>query len=244
MTKDMSVMTNENLKSYIVADRMTILNAIAKDCSSVSSKDAANWLKTFSQRVESYMAIPMPEVADKKRKKKVVRFRKISPYLAFCANYRDSKRVPRGDPNGKLKENVLEITKQAGALWKKMSEKERRPWNAKAEEMTAKAKVAWDQKMSKESITPTAEAIREMKKSELTKLIEKNNVVIPAKASLKDTRELVVAFFYPPTARTPSQEQIVKMKKSELSSLIEKAGLSAKKDTKAMQAALISHYYP
>ena len=47
MTKDMSVMTNENLKSYIVADRMTILNAIAKDCSSVSSKDAANWLKTF-----------------------------------------------------------------------------------------------------------------------------------------------------------------------------------------------------
>ena len=72
MTKDMSVMTNENLKSYIVADRMTILNAIAKDCSSVSSKDAANWLKTFSQRVESYMAIPMPEVADKKRKKKVM----------------------------------------------------------------------------------------------------------------------------------------------------------------------------
>ena len=244
MTKDMSVMTNENLKSYIVADRMTILNAIAKDCSSVSSKDAANWLKTFSQRVESYMAIPMPEVADKKRKKKVVRFRKISPYLASCANYRDSKRVPRGDPNGKLKENVLEITKQAGALWKKMSEKERRPWNAKAEELTAKAKVAWDQKMSKESITPTAEAIREMKKSELTKLIEKNNVVIPAKASLKDTRALVVAFFYPPTARTPSREQNVKMKKSELSSLIEKAGLSAKKDTKAMQAALISHYYP
>ena len=138
MTKDMSVMTNENLKSYIVADRMTILNAIAKDCASVSSKDAATWLKTFSQRVESYMAIPMPEVADKKRKKKVMRFRKISPYLAFCANYRDSKRVPRGDPNGKLKENVLEITKQAGALWKKMSEKERRPWNAKAEEMTAK----------------------------------------------------------------------------------------------------------
>ena len=71
MTKDMSTMTTENLKSYIVADRMTVLNAIAKDCASVSTKDAANWVKTFSQRVEGYMAIAMPEVADKKRKKKV-----------------------------------------------------------------------------------------------------------------------------------------------------------------------------
>ena len=244
MTKDMSTMTTENLKSYIVADRMTVLNAIAKDCAGVSTKDAANWLKSFSQRVEGYMAISMPEVADKKRKKKVMRFRKISPYLAFCANYRDSKRVPRGDPKGVLKENVLEITKQAGALWKKMSDKERTPWTAKADELTAAAKIVWDKKMSKESITPTTEAIREMKKSDLSKIIEKHNVVIPAKASLKDTRELVVAYFYPPTSRTPTQDQIVKMKKTELSSLIEKAGLSAKKDTKAMQAALIGHYYP
>ena len=35
MTKDMSTMTTENLKSYIVADRMTVLNAIAKACASV-----------------------------------------------------------------------------------------------------------------------------------------------------------------------------------------------------------------
>ena len=115
----MSQMTPDALKSYIVADRMTILNAIAKDCASVPAKDAAAFLKSFEKRVESYMSIAMPEIADKKRKKKVVRFRKISPYLAFCANYRDGKR----GSDGKLKENVLEITRQAGALWKKMSGK-------------------------------------------------------------------------------------------------------------------------
>merc|ERR1712010_361590 len=224
-------MTNETLKSYIVADRMMVLNAIAKDCASVSAKDSAAWLKNFDKRVDSYMSIAMPEFADKKRKKKVVRFRKISPYLAFCANYRDSKRDPK---TKKLNENVLEITKQAGALWKKMSEKERRPWNTKAE------------KMSKEAITPSAAAIREMKKGELNGLIEKGNVVIPSKANLKDIRELVVAHYYPKTAPTPTQDEITKMKRAELSSLLEKVGvqLSAKKDTKTMQAALISHYYP
>lgn len=242
MSKSMS-MTNETLKSYIVADRMMVLNAIAKDCASVSAKDSAAWLKNFDKRVDSYMSIAMPEFADKKRKKKVVRFRKISPYLAFCANYRDSKRDPK---TKKLNENVLEITKQAGALWKKMSEKERRPWNTKAEEMTKTAKIAWDKKMSKEAITPAAAAIREMKKGELNGLIEKGNVVIPSKASLKDIRELVVAHYYPKTAPTPTQDEITKMKRAELVSLLEKVGvqLSAKKDTKTMQAALISHYYP
>ena len=119
---------------------------------------------------------------------------------------------------------------------RRCQEKDRKPWNAKAEELTAKAKAVWDKKMSTEAVTPTAEAIREMKKGELTKIVEKTGVVIPAKASLKDMRELVVAHFYPPTPPTPTQDQIVKMKKTELLALVEKAGLTAKKDTKAMRA--------
>ena len=35
-----------------------------------------------------------------------------------------------------------------------------------------------------------------------------------------------------------------KNSKDELKKLIEKAGISAQKDTKSMQSALISHYYP
>ena len=59
-------------------------------------------------------------------------------------------------------------------------------------------------------------------------------------------REILVAHFYPKNQAvpTPSQEEIGKMKKAELLSLIEKAGISSKKDTKNMQRALISHYYP
>jgi hypothetical protein len=92
--------------------------------------------------------------------------------------------------------------------------------------------------------TPTAESIREMKKSALVEVADNANLSVPSKISLKDFRELVVAHFYPAPAETPAPtaEQIVKMKKVELLALVEKAGITAKKDTKAMQQALISHY--
>ena len=257
MSKNMSDITTETLKPYIIADRMSLLNAIERDMADVSDADASKFIKTFEKRLENYMSIPMPEVSDKKRKKKVVRFRKVSPYLAFCANYRDSKR----DKNGKLPKYVdvkndkgkvekasavLEFTRQAGAQWKQMTENQRKPWVAKAEELTVQSRKAWDKKMEEEASPPAEEVIREMKKGDVTKLVNKTGVVIPNKASLKDMKEILVAHFYPKTSDVPapSQEEIGKMKKAELVSLIEKAGISSKKDTKNMQRALISHYYP
>ena len=257
MSMNMSDMTTETLKSYVIADRMSLLNAIEKDIAGVSDSDAVAFLRSFDKRLENYMSIPMPQVSDKKRKKKVARFRKVSPYLAFCANYRDSKR----DKNGKLPKfvevrtekgksekvsAVLEFTRQAGAQWKKMTETQRKPWVAKAEELTVKSREAWDKKMKSEASPPTEEAIREMKKADVTKLVNKTGVVIPNKASLKDMKEVLVAHFYPKNIvpPAPSQEEIGKMKKAELLSLIEKAGITSKKDTKTMQRALISHYYP
>tara|TARA_Y100000389_G_scaffold177358_1_gene189548 strand:+ start:1403 stop:2131 length:729 start_codon:yes stop_codon:yes gene_type:complete len=234
----MSELNSETLKNLIVADRMTLLNTIVKDMTSVSAKDASEYLKNFGQKVKTYLDLPVPELADKKRKKKVMRFRKISPYLAYCAAFRDSKR----GKDGKLKENVLDITREAGARWKKMSEKDRKPWIVASEKLTAEAKVAWDKKMAAAAQTPTAEAIRGMKKTTLLDIADTAHLVVPNKLSLKDLRELVVAHFYPATEPTPTADQIVKMKKSELLALVDKAGITSKKETKAMQQALISHY--
>merc|ERR1712196_535949 len=164
----------------------------------------------------------IPVLQDKKRKKKIQRFRKISPYLAFCANYRDSKR----DSQGKLTENVLEITRQAGSLWKNMSAKERFPWESKSVEMTNQARAAWDKKMSSigesksvvESSIPSLETISEMKKSEVLETIQNYSISVGIKASLKDMRNAVRNYYYP----NPTQSQINSMKKSELLKLIEK----------------------
>merc|ERR1711871_454037 len=236
----MSDMTTETLKSFIIADRMTLLNAIAKDFAGVSAADAANFLKTFDQRVETYMSVPMPEVNTKKRRPKEKRFRNTSPYLAYCAAFRDKKR----DANGKLKGNVLQITTEAGKAWGKLKPEEKKKWVAVAEKISAEKRKEFDAAAAKTAAPPTAEAIREMKKGELTKLVNKTGVVVPNKASLKDTREVLVAHFYPKPA-APSQDEIVKMKKTELLALVAKAGLTPpKKDTKALTAALLSHYYP
>merc|ERR1711861_74602 len=117
----MGEMNNESLKTYIINDRVKLLNTIAKDIQN------ANFVKNFTKYRDTYLNSEVP-VIDNKRKKKIQRFRKISPYLAFCASYRDSKR----DSQGKLTENVLEITRQAGSLWKNMSAKERFPWESKS----------------------------------------------------------------------------------------------------------------
>tara|TARA_B100000427_G_scaffold309017_1_gene297669 strand:- start:985 stop:1698 length:714 start_codon:yes stop_codon:yes gene_type:complete len=234
MSKTNSELTTETLKNYIVNDRTALLNAIVKDMSGVSANNAHDYLRNFGKKVECFMALEYPVVDNKKRKKKERRFRKISPYLAFCAHYRNSKR----DANGKLSENVLEITKQAGAKWKNMKEKDRKPWEVEAEKATRIAKANWD-KEHNTVVRPSEEEIREMKKSELMSLVTTVGLVITPKATLKEIRDKLVAHFSAPT-----EEQICKMKKDELKQLIEKAGLSAQKDTKSMQSALISHYYP
>lgn len=244
---NMAELTTETLQSYIQTDRKTLLEKITKDMASVSQKDSAEYLSKFNQRVPTYMELAMPEVSTKKRKVKVERFRKTSPYFAYCTNFRNSKR----NKEGKLTENVLDITKEAGSNWRAMSEKDRKPWIEAANKLTAQAKVAWDAKHSAPSPSPTPEIIREMKKNELMEIAEKESISLPKKLSLKDLRELVVAHFTPVVADTspapvqvsgPTPDQITKMKKSELLALVEKAGITSKKDTKAMQQALISHY--
>merc|ERR1712196_54082 len=165
---------------------MTILNSITKNMSSTNLKEttALAFIKNFENTFEKYMTLPLPEVVDKKRRKKIVRFRKVSPYLAFCAAYRDSKRDSKGKLPTKIDGTsaVLQITREAGAEWKKLSEKERKPWQAKAEELTIAAKKVWDARVINESASPSAESIREMKKTELTKLVNKTSIVVPRKA--------------------------------------------------------------
>lgn len=236
----MTELTNATLKTYIDADRVNLLDAIVKDMSKVDSKNASEYLKSFSSRSSMFKELPVAVVPDKKRRKKVIRFRKISPYLAYCAHYRDSKR----DKDGKLKQNVLDITREAGALWKKLSEKDRKIWVVAAEKLTKEAKVAWDSKMEAESKPPTAEMISSMKKNSLMDCVEKEGLVLQSKITLTKLREVVTQHYYPTPAPepTPTAEQIVKMKKTELLTLVEKAGINAKKDTKAMQQALISHF--
>lgn len=235
----MTELTSETLKSYIQTDRKTLLDKIVKDMSSVSQKNSADYLAKFSEQIPFYMEMSMPEVSAKKRKVKVPRFRKVSPYFAYCTHYRNSKR----DKEGKLTANVLDITKDAGANWRKMSEKERTPWVQTADKLTTEAKRVWD---SKQSTSPTPDVIREMKKPELMTIAETENITVPPKISLKELRELVVVHFAPtPTpveSSAPTPDQITKMKKSELLALVEKVGINSKKDTKTMQQALISHY--
>lgn len=231
--------SQETLKSYILADRLTLLNRIANDCQSVNAKDAFTFLKNFEKHAqEKYMSIEMPQIADKKRKKKVVRFRKTSPYLAFCGSFRESKR----GPDGKIEGKIPDITREAGAKWKSMTEKEKKPWISKAEEITKKSKAAWDLKMQEKEVKPSAESIRLMKKVELTKLINKDDIVIPSRVNLKDMKELIVSYYYPVEPPVPSEEDILKMKKKDLLVLIEKCGITVKKDNKSMQKALVDHY--
>tara|TARA_B100001175_G_scaffold317912_1_gene337478 strand:- start:6194 stop:7006 length:813 start_codon:yes stop_codon:yes gene_type:complete len=234
MSKANSDLTTETLKNYIVNDRTTLLNAIVKDMSNVSANNASDYLRNFSKKIEGFLSLDYPVVDNKKRKKKERRFRKISPYLAFCAHYRNSKR----DSNGKLRENVLEITKQAGAKWKNMKEKDRKPWEVEAEKATRIARANWDKEHSSVP-APTSDEIREMKKSELMNLVTTSGVSVSQKATLKEIRDKLVAHYSAPT-----EEQICKMKKDELKKLIDQAGIRAQKDTKSMQSALISHYYP
>lgn len=241
----MSDLTNETLKTYILADRKTLLDKVVKDMSSVSQKNAPEYLSTFKNSVQTYMDLAIPEVATKKRKIKVDRFRKISPYFAYCTNFRNSKR----DKSGKLTSNVLDITKEAGANWRKMSEKDRKPWVDAAEKLTTEAKVAWDLKhASSNVVTPSPDAIRDMKKADVVSSLRSAGVSIPAKANLNELREMLVAHFATADSVVrslevkPTADQIVKMKKAELLDLVERAGLSAKKETKAMQQALISHF--
>ena len=248
----MTELTSETLKSYIQADRRKLLEKIEKDMSSVSPQNSTEYLSKFGERVNSYMNLAIPEVLQKKRKVKVERFRKVSPYFAYCTNFRNSKR----DKQGKLTANVLEITKEAGANWRKMSEKDRKPWIENANKLTAQAKVAWDKTHSTPALSvssapsvpstpsvpsasPTPKAIREMKKTDLLQIAESQGVSVPTKISLKALRDLIVAHFTPVV---PTTNQITKMKKSELLALVEKAGIVSDKDTKTMQQALISHY--
>ncbi len=231
--------SQETLKSYILADRLTLLNRISNDCQSVNAKDAFAFLKNFEKHAqEKYMSIEMPQIADKKRKKKVVRFRKTSPYLAFCGSFRESKR----GSDGKIEGKIPDITREAGAKWKSMTEKEKKPWISKAEEITKKSKAAWDLKMQEKEVKPSAESIRLMKKVELTKLINKDDIVIPSRVNLKDMKELIVSYYYPVEPPVPSEEDILKMKKKDLLVLIEKCGITVKKDNKSMQKALVEHY--
>ncbi len=225
------------IRTVVLADRKEILTSIQKDLSSSDKTVVEGVVKSLVQgNFDKYMSIEVPNVNERRRKKKVQRYRKTSPYLAFCAWFRDQNR----DKSGKLKENVLDITKKAGAKWGSMSEADRKPWEAKAAEISAKEKIKFDKMNASTNNAPSIMEIKGMKKCELTDLANKNNMEINPKMSLKLTREKLVEFYHP--SNRPTEGEITKMKKAELQKLIEKVGLESDKDIKSMQTVLISHY--
>lgn len=241
-------------KNVIIADRKCLVGKVVEELRKVGDlnelKKFANSLETKSNKLINSNIPPMPD----RRRKKEARFRKISPYLAFCANYRDSQR----NAEGKLTENVLDVTRKAGKIWQSMNEAARKPWHTKAEELTEIARSQWDAKQlekkntqeleTKETSVPTKDVIMTMKRKELLVLLKdtsKTNV------TLKELRTAVVEQFYSAVeaevktdTTIPTTDQINKMKKNELVSMAEKLGLQIKDNKiKCYQAAIIAHYH-
>lgn len=238
-----------DFKNVIVTDRKQLLARISADLKNLKSfeevKKYASSLETKSNKYATSSIPSMPE----KRRRKEPKFRKISAYLAFCAHFRDSQR----DKGGKLTKNVLDVTREAGSVWRGMDKSARSPWVAKAEELTKVAKVEWDvkeserlakleaEKSTSEQKIPTRDEIMNMKKKDLVKFLTKP---VSAKDTLKDIRGLVLNTLYTEVTSIPTTEEINKMKKNELVFMAEKLGLELK-DTKlkGIQAAIIQHYH-
>lgn len=236
-------------KNVIVTDRKQILGYIATDLKNLKSfeevKKYASSLETKSNKYVTSSIPPMPE----KRRRKEPKFRKISAYLAFCAHFRDSQR----DKGGKLTKNVLDVTREAGTVWRGMDKTARAPWVSKAEQLTKVAKAEWDIKeaeraaklKSEKTLTeqkiPTRDEIMSMKKKDLVKFLTNP---VSSKDTLKDIRNLVVNTLYTDATSIPTTEEINKMKKNELVFMAERLGLELK-DTKikGIQAAIIQHYH-
>lgn len=239
-------------KTVIIGDRKLLIGKIVQELRKVGD---LNELKKFANSLETksnkFLNSNVPAMPDRRRKKEP-RFRKISPYLAFCANYRDSQR----NADGKLTQNVLDVTRKAGKLWQSMDTTARIPWLKKAEELTSVARSEWDAKElekknkhlleEKQTQVPSVDTIMTMKRKELIPLLKDSSKTT---GTLKELRTAVVEQLHssPETPETPvpSTDEISKMKKNELVFMAEKLGLQLK-DTKlkGIQAAIIAHYHP
>jgi hypothetical protein len=238
------------LDQYLQCDRKCILDGIYVDLKSADCLASA--VTTFEKKYQVYMSMAVPTSTEKKRRK-IVCFRKISPYLAYCGNYRDSKR----NKDGKLEENVLEVTKQAGSIWKTMNDTDRSPWVVKADELTKLAKETWDVNHTvHETQVPefpvlTSEIIKQMSKSEIMAVVKTRSIAIPAKMPMKDIQLLLISQLVvevddtPIEVVVPSVDEINKMKKTEVLSLLSDAKIEVlKKDTlKKMQSVLVAHFH-
>lgn len=247
----------------VFADRKKILNAVYSDLKQCKTLEQA--LNHLVENFQTYHSAPIhvPEI----KRKQNLRFRKTSPYLAFCADFRNSKRAP----DGTLKENVLEITKQAGALWKKISETERAKWSKKAEEMSAKALATWEAKQRSQEISekntelPTYDMVQSAKKNAIVKMMKKHNILVPDETPLKVMRDKLnaIATGVPDqtvTKKTPAKKAstavkleapkdknyVSKLKKTELLSMIKtfkiQVELSKTPKVSELQNVLINHF--
>ncbi len=234
-------------KNIILSDRKALIGKIVEELRNLSNfnelKKFTNSLETKSNKILNAATPPMPE----KRRKKETRFRKISPYLAFCANYRDSKR----NKDGKLTQNVLDVTREAGKRWQSMNESAREPWNKKANELTTIARAEWDAKEAQKVIdnsvkvsVPKTDDLLKMKRKDLLTLLKDTS---KSNCTLKELRNIVAEQFVSNTETSviPSTDEINRMKKNELVSMASKIGLNLKdtKSCKSIQAAIIAHYH-
>lgn len=246
-TYDMS--DASEFKNIILSDRKMLISKIVEELRNVINlnelKKFANSLETKSNKILNSTTPPMPE----KRRKKESRFRKISPYLAFCANYRDSQR----NKDGKLTQNVLDVTREAGKRWQSMNTSAREPWIKKAFELTTVARAEWDakeaQKMNSDAAKvspPKTDDLLKMKRKELLTLLKDSS---KSNCTLKELRNAVIEQFTTNIEKTtntvPSTDEINRMKKNELISMADKIGLNIKdnKTCKSIQAAIIAHYH-
>ena len=169
------------LKSNVVADRYSILKTIIAEMKkSKLSKDE------FAIALENSIDKILDRDFEIKKLTKPKKFRRMSPYIAFCKNFRDENR----NADGKIKGDVHEITREAGKTWKSLTEDQKKFWSKIANDLTEKAKIAFE-KSKKEDTKPTSNDIDTSNKNQLKKIAKRYNVVIPEKSDIDDIRFLI-----------------------------------------------------
>lgn len=237
-------------KNIIVADRKYLLECVATDLKKISNfEEIKKYTSSLVNKGNKYITRSIPPMPDKKRRKEL-QFRKVSAYLAFCSHFRDSQR----NKDGKLTKNVLDITREAGSLWRNMDNNARTPWATKADELTKLAKAEWDMKESEKNAIAnntesknkntlyTPEIIKTMKRKDIAKLL---NRTITSKDTTEQLRNMLISQYCEEkeTNTIPTMEEINKMKKSELVSMAKSLGIELKNTKiKDMQTRLIQHY--
>jgi len=170
-----------DLQKHVISDRYKILKSIINEMKkSDLSKD--EFVIALEKSVEKILDREF--VIEKSKKPKI--FRRMSPYIAFCKNFRDENR----DLDGKIKGNVHEVTRNAGKTWKSLTEPQKKFWEKVANDLTAKSKIAFDRYKS-DNQKPTSDEVNESNKIKLKRIAKKYNVILPDKSDTGDIKFLI-----------------------------------------------------